>query len=234
MDTVYQLPACELLQQLGDGSVDLIVTDPPYGIGYKSGVRQGNGGQPRSTSASFGEDVLQTDWLGDAYRVLVEGGAMYLFTRWDVMGTWITAIKAAGFKVVQRLVWDKRNRGAGNLDYYGSQTEDILFCVKGNHRLRYAQREGNLISITKMDTINNEGNYDNPTQKPESIMRRLILNSSDPGDVVLDPFCGTGTVGAAARTLGRHYLIGDRDAHQYEIAKARLEEPYQMAWEITA
>lgn len=226
VNQVHHCSAESLLAQMPTASVDLIVTDPPYGIGYHASWSTTNGGKTRRASMSFGEDILQTDWLPEAYRVLKPCTALYLFTRWDVMHVWKAAVEGAGFRVVQRLVWDKLHWGIGDLDYYGSQVEDILFCIKDRHQLRWSQRSGNLWRLTKLDVINNEGNFDNPTQKPERLIQKMILNSSDPGQLVLDPFCGTGTTGDAARKLNRHYILCDRDAYQCSIAKARLAAPF--------
>jgi DNA modification methylase len=229
-NTVHHCAAIELLRQLPDGSVDLIETDPPYGIGYQATWKTSNSRKkPRRTSTSFGKDVFQDDWIPEAGRVLKPGGAMYLFTRWDVLHLWFPSLQKAGLKVVQRIIWDKMNKGAGDLDYFGSQTEDILFIIKGDHKLRWSKRGSNIWQLTKLDVINHEGNEDNPTQKPERLLRKMIELSSDPGDLVCDPFCGSGSTGAAARALGRDYILCDRDDHQYQIARARMERPYAVS-----
>lgn len=220
---IYHMDAVNLLQMLPDESADLIVADPPYGIGYKTSWKTSNGGRGRNTSASFGDDEIQLSWLPDAYRVLKPDSALYLFTRWDVLHIWHEALEAAGFKVVQRILWDKLHWGAGDLSYYGSQTEDILFAVKGEHKLRWSKREGNVWRLTKLDTINFEGNFDNPTQKPQRLIERAIYRSSDPGALVIDPFVGSGTTAAAALASGRRFIACDRDEHQYQTATRRID-----------
>lgn len=227
LDTVYHMPALDLLKNLPDASADLQIFDVPYGIGYKATWKTSNSRkQPRRASKSFGEDRFQDDWMPDAFRVLKPGGALYLFTRWDVLHLWKQSLENAGYQVVQRIVWDKLGWGAGDLRYFGSQTEDVLFCVKGEHKLQWDGREGNMWRLTKLDVINHEGNEDNPTQKPERLIRRIVSLSSKPGDVVLDCFCGSGTTGAAARALSRHYILGDISKEQCEIARTRLAKPY--------
>lgn len=222
-NSIHNMDAVDLLQALSDNSADLMVTDPPYGIGYKTSWKTSNGGRSRNTSARFGDDEIQLDWIDDAYRVLKPGSAVYMFTRWDVLHTWKSALEDAGFKVVQRILWDKLHWGAGDLSYYGSQVEDILFAVKGEHRLRWSKREGNIWRLTKLDTINHEGNFDNPTQKPQRLIERAIMRSSDPGNIVIDPFVGSGTTAAAALATGRQFIAGDKDDYQCSIAKRRIE-----------
>lgn len=214
--------AQELLKLLPSESVDLIVVDPTYGIGYKAGTKTTNGGKKRKASQSFGKDVLQLDWYADAFRVLKPGGAMYHFCDWRKTGDLLQAMTAAKFKIKQRIIWDKMHFGSGDLASYGSQVEDIIFAVKGKHQLRWKKREGNIWKLTKLDTINCEGNFDNPTQKPERLIAKAILRSSDVDDVVLDCFCGSGTTGAAALGLGRKFIMCDESEYQCQIARSRI------------
>lgn len=226
LDTVYHLPALDLLRQIDDESIDCAIVDPPYGISYKTGWSNTKAGAARKTINSFGKDEVLTNWLKELFRVSKTDSCLYLFTRWDVLHIWKEAIENAGFGVKQRIVWDKGHWGMGDLMYFGSQTEDILFCVKGQPQLNWLKRSGNVWRLSKIDSLHHEGNYDNPTQKPERLLRKMILLSSNPGDTILDPFCGTGSVGATARQLNRHYIIGDIDEYQYRIAINRLKKPF--------
>jgi DNA modification methylase len=230
INTIHCMSASNLLRILIEKGivVDLQIFDPPYGKGYKSGEKRSNGKKARRFSASTFEDKLDTSFLPDAYRVLKDGGACYLFTQWDVMGIWQTAMIEAGYQIKMCIIWDKRNKGAGDLDYFGCQTEMILFAVKGKHKLNWPKREGNLWSITKLDTINNEGNFDNPTQKPESLIRRMITRSSKVGDIVLDTHVGSGTTARAAQTLHRNFYACDISDYQVGIGSSRLQHPVNL------
>lgn len=108
VNTVHHKPATELLDSLSAESVDLIVTDPPYGIGYKSSWKTTNGHKPRQFSNSFGDDVLQVDWIKHAERVMKANSSMYIFTRWDVLHHTLKACEDCGLKPVQRIIWDKK------------------------------------------------------------------------------------------------------------------------------
>ena len=194
LNTVVCMDAAGYLAGLESESVHLAVLDPPYGIQYESGHRTDHTGKPRRTRASFGADEFDASWLPAVYRVLRADGAVYLFTQWRVMGLWLEAMESAGFVVHACLIWDKMHWGQGNLNYYGTQTEMVLFATKaGTHRLQWDKREGNLWRLGKLDAINHEGNYDNPAQKPERLIGRILTRSSRPGDVVLDTFVGNVT-----------------------------------------
>ena len=211
----------DILPTLEAGSVDAVVTDPPYGIGYASSRTTRMDGAPRVFDAAFGRDEYDDRWLPLVFAVCADAAPMYLFTRWDVCHQWKAAIEKAGFKVTQRLVWDKKHWKMGDLRYYGSQLEDVLFCRKGTPEMQYPKRCGNLLSFSASWLP--EGQYNHPTQKPEALMRRFIEDSTQPGDTILDPFMGSGTTGVACVQTGRSFIGIELDAGYFEIARQRIE-----------
>jgi site-specific DNA-methyltransferase (adenine-specific) len=211
----------DVLPTLDAGSVDAVITDPPYGIGYASSRTTRNGGGPRISRASFGEDKYDARWLGDAARVLKDGGALYLFTRWDVAHKWREAIEAAGLTVAQRIVWDKSHWGMGDLRYFGSQVEDVLFAVKGIHRLAWDKRQGNLWKVWRGE-VWRDGFCDHPTQKPVALMQKMVEYSCPVDGVTLDPFMGTGTTGVACYNTGRRFIGIEKAPHYFQVASDRL------------
>jgi len=228
LDVVRHCSAETLLDALPDEYIDAIITDPPYGIEYESSRTTRMDGTSRATSGTFGKDEFDAGWLPNAARVLKSGGALYLFTRWDVAHRWKDAIESAGLKVVQRIVWDKCHWGMGDLRYFGSQVEDILFAVKCDHPLRWDKRGGNVWRENSRQLFYKEGNYDHPTQKPVNLMARAVILSTDAGDVVADPFCGSGSTLVAAQKLGRHFVGCDVEAYYVEMSRARLAMPYTL------
>ena len=213
----------EVMRGMADKSVDCVVTDPPYGIGYKMNApnKQTNG--HRNTSRTFGVDALDTSWIADAYRVLKPNTCAYVFTRWDVLHIWRAAIEDAGFSVAQRLIWDKSHWGAGDLRYYGSQIEDVLFCRKGNPTMAWAGRRGNVFKSTTRAFYPERSDL-HPTQKPESVMTSFVLDSTQPGDTILDPFMGSGTTGVACIKTGRNFIGCEIDPTYHAIAQRRIED----------
>lgn len=225
VNTVYQCDALSLLARLPDNSVDMILCDPPYGIGYESSWTTRNDGSLRTTPTKFGEDKLDTTWLSQIERVLKDKGALYLFTRWDVLHHWNKAINDTGLKTVQRIIWYKAHWKMGDLRYYGSQTEDILFARKGEHHLLWSKREGN-VWYSADALYQNDGYWEHPTQKPLKIIRKAIQYSCPIDGIVLDPFIGSGTTAVAARNLGRRYIGCDISPEYVAIARRRLALPY--------
>jgi DNA modification methylase len=218
----------DVLPMLDAASVDLVLTDPPYGIGYASSWTTQLGGTPRKHEASFGADEVCLDWIPAAAAALRDNAAAYVFTRWDVLDTWKSAIEDAGLKVVQRLVWDKAHFKMGDLRYYGSQLEDILFCVKGTPPLFWNKRQGNLYRFSSGYLP--EGQLDHPTQKPLRLIKTFIEHATRPGDLVLDPFGGSGTTAAACKEMGRRCVSIECVERYCEIAARRLSQEVLALW----
>jgi site-specific DNA-methyltransferase (adenine-specific) len=239
LNRIHNCTAIDLFNSLQE-KASLIVADPPYGIGYHDTqmgktptMKRGaylERDKPRDHQPEqFDDSKIDTSWIKPAFESLAEGGAMYMFTRWDVMHEWHTAALEAGFKVPQCIVWDKCHFGAGNLDYYGSQTEFILFCIKGKHVLRWSKREGNMWRIGRGRVTGKDGGGRHPTQKPRDIFKQIIVRSSVTGDLVIDPFSGSGAACKAAQALGRRFIGCDIMPKFAAAAQAWANEPYTSA-----
>lgn len=219
-NSIIASDANTLLKQVEPGSVPLIIADPPYGIGYHSGhYKDKNPFSPVANDWNF----QIGNFIQACEDVLLEGGALYLFSRWDVSPLWLPSITTSGLTLKTIIVWVKNNWSAGDLDgNFGNQYEQILFIVKGRH-LRRGHRWSNVwhfdrVPVTQMLC---------PTQKPVDLLRRAIESSSDPGDLIVDPFAGSGSTGEAASLAGRKYLLGDIDPKMTNITRKRLGLPYK-------
>lgn len=212
---VKHAEAMALLATLEDGSVPLIVADPPYGIGYHSNRHKGK--NPHAPVAR--------DWnfqiggfLRECGRVLQDGGALYLFTRWDVYPLWAPEVEPAGLKLKNCIAWKKNVHSSGDLTgNFGNQREEIMFCTKGRH-LRRGHRWSNVWDFDRVPP----SLAVHPTQKPTDLVRRIVEAGSDPGDLVVDPFCGSGTTALAAREAGRRFLVCDVDPAMVRLTRHRL------------
>lgn len=210
---IIKIDAIELLNSLPTKSIKLIVTDPPYGIAYHSGHYKHK--NPH--------DPVTHDWnfqIGPFFeainQVLAEDGAVYLFTRWDVYPLWANYIPYP-LKLKNCIVWMKDNWSAGDLEgNFGNQYELIMFLTK-DHKIR-GKRWPNIWKFPRVPA----GKLRIATEKPVELLQRAIMASSDEGDLILDPFCGSGSTGEAAMKCGRHFLLGDIDAKMVRISSYRL------------
>ncbi|MDE6456451.1 MAG: hypothetical protein K2L38_11245 [Dysosmobacter sp.] len=194
--------------------MDAIITDPPYGINYVS-----------QTGASIKNDKSPFIWfLYDAFRVLKSGesgrGSLVCFTRWDVQQTFIDAMKLAGFQVKSEVIWDKVYHGMGDTRAAFAPThENIIFAVKGRYSFP-GHRPKDMVTFPKLSS----SQMVHPTEKPVGLLASLITSVTKPGDLILDPFAGSGSTLVAARKTGRRYIGMELDEQHFETARRRVEE----------
>jgi site-specific DNA-methyltransferase (adenine-specific) len=210
----------ELMKALPSGSVDTIITDPPYGARRPSAWRLAD----EQFAEIQNNDRAYIEWLSEAFRVLVDGGAAYVFTCWDKLEEWRQAMTMAGFRIRSCVVWDKAIHGLGDLKTcWGPQHELILFGAKGRHELR-SPRPKDVIRVQRV----NSGDLEHPYQKPVQLMEHFIRASSDKGQMVLDCFMGSGSTGLAAQALERNFIGMELNADYFAIAQRRIEAAQQQ------
>jgi site-specific DNA-methyltransferase (adenine-specific) len=231
---LYRGDCIEMMQQhIADQSVPVIVTDPPYGTNYKSGRQGFNGrgsfvGLPdqRTGRAEYFSEIANDEaapvaWLSEAYRVLASGGALYLFCHWKTWGDFYTAATSAGFDVKNMIVLNKSNHGMGDLKGgYAPKHELLLYASKGRHLLRFPDKRQR--DVWDVPVRFSGARRHHPNEKPVSWMEPAILNSSAAGDVVLDPFMGSGSTGAACLNTGRNFIGIEMDEVYFNVAQERL------------
>lgn len=226
--TLYHGKAEDVLPVLPDASVQLIATDPPYGIDCTK-VGSGTGGKGTyhrfttpNASRIEGDKLPEGAWLAQCFRVLADGGVLYSFSRWDVDREWHTLIEAAGFAVKNRIVWAKSHFGSGDLSgAFGFQYESLWRAARGRPRIR-GKRTGDVWHDAWTECIRHGKLH--PFEKPVELLERAILADSDEGATVLDPFAGSGTTLVAAKSHGRR-AIGVEVRERYcEVAANRLRQ----------
>jgi DNA modification methylase len=195
----------KVLPKLADGGVDFILTDPPYITRYKD----------RSGRSIKNDD--NATWLKPAfaemYRVLAHNSFCVSFYGWPQADRFMNAFRAAGFRIAGHLVFPKRYTSATRHLRY--QHECAYLLAKGYPK-EPAYPIGDVIDFVY------SGNKLHPTEKPISVLLPLVETFSKPGNLVLDPFSGSGSTLHAARSLGRSYLGIELDADYYALAVDRL------------
>jgi len=210
-----------LLNELPDKSIDLVVTDPPYKTitgGDSNGV---NSERPKGMLSGnrklFKYQKLKIyDWMPQLYRVLKEETHCYIFTNVINMGDMLEESKKAGFKLHNILVWQKNNCTPSQ--YYMKNCEYVLFLRKG--KAKWINDIGGSKTVHSFDNI--IGNKKHPTEKPIDLLKMYTKNSSDEGNIVLDPFAGSGSTLVACKELNRQYIGYEIDEKYYSIATKRL------------
>jgi site-specific DNA-methyltransferase (adenine-specific) len=180
----------EQLRSLPDGCVDLVLTDPPYGIDYQSNRRVS---RPKLPQFENDIDLSWVDgWVDEVHRVLKDDRHFYCFTRYDMYPVFYNSISRK-FKVKNCLIWVKNNHGSGDLNgSYAPQYEMIIFAVKGKRHLN-GSRDSDVLGGMNVPSAHRY----HATQKPVDVLRQLIEKSTEPDEIVLDPFAGVGSTGLA-------------------------------------
>ncbi len=223
----------EFMDSLPKGSVDLILTDPPYTISRETGFKSVvNGVQRFAVSMDFGEwDHCQIDLEVMAevfYRALRRGGtAIIWYDLWKI-GLVKEAMEKAGFKMIRQIIWEKTNPVPLNMraTYLSNCREMAVSGVKvGKPTFNSSYDSGIYTSdpgIYELPIPRHNGNRQHPTQKPEDLFAELVTKHSNPGDLVVDPFLGAGTTAMAATKNGRAFAGCDIDERYVEISRQRV------------
>lgn len=233
------------MARLPDRSVDLIFADPPYNLQLRGDLFRPEGGRVDAVDDAWDKfDSLTTydnftrDWLDQARRILKDDGAIWVIGSYHNIYRVGSLIQDAGFWILNDIVWRKTNpmpnfRGTR----FTNAHETLLWCAKGE-KTRYtfnyhAMKALNDDLQMRSDWLlpicagaervkGDDGAKAHPTQKPEALLYRILLACTKPGDIVLDPFFGTGTTGAVARRLGRRWIGIEREDAYIKVALERI------------
>ncbi len=231
IDRIHRIDALEGLSRLEPKSVDLVVTDPPYNIAStsKTTVRHG---KIVSTMEAWGawdclhpfdHDVLIAQVISQCYRVLKPGGALYMFTAREDSGFFVRRAVERGFTYRNQVVMVKKNPlPSFAKSNYRSGFEICFYVSKGKPATFNFISQPECVNVYAHATKHRL--TDHPTEKPLGMIRRLVLVSSNEGDLVLDPFMGSGTTAVAAKQTGRHFLGFDTSPEYVAMANRRLKE----------
>jgi site-specific DNA-methyltransferase (adenine-specific) len=211
--TLYLGDSMEILPSMSE--VACVITDPPYGVSYISGrYKQGN-----PFGAIKSDDITNAAWLAFAVPLLRDAGAIYSCARWDVLGVWKGLFEFFGLAVKNCIVWDKEHRGMGDLSgAYAPTHEMVLMGVRGKHVLRRS-RPSDVVRVRRIGTERSH-----PTEKPVELFTEFVLNSTDLGDSVLDPFMGSGAVGLASIAAGRSFIGIEIEERYFDAACERISK----------
>jgi modification methylase len=225
-DTILQGDCIEVLKSLPDRSADLVFADPPYNLQLGGDLLRPDNSRVDAVDDHWDQfesfaayDAFTRAWLAECRRILKDDGAIWVIGSYHNIFRVGTILQDLGFWILNDVVWRKTNpmpnfKGAR----FTNAHETLIWAAKGRGAKRYtfnydamkmANDELQMRSdwtfplCTGEERLKDEsGSKAHPTQKPEALLHRVLLASTRPGDLVLDPFFGTGTTGAAARRLG--------------------------------
>ncbi|WP_444461109.1 site-specific DNA-methyltransferase [Rhodobacter capsulatus] len=237
----------DVMNRLPEASVDLIFADPPYNLQLRGDLRQPDNSKVDAVDDAWDQfgsfdhyDTFTRDWLAAAKRILKPNGAIWVIGSYHNVFRLGAELQNQGFWILNDVVWRKSNpmpnfRGkrltnAHETLIWASKSEGAKYTF--NYEALKALNEGIqmrsdwvLPICTGNERLKDDaGDKAHPTQKPESLLHRIILGTTNAGDVVLDPFFGTGTTGAVAKMLGRDFIGIEREEAYREAARKRIDK----------
>lgn len=218
---IFNDDCLKIMKDIPDGSIDLVVTDPPYKTITGGDCDGKNSERPKGMLSGNrklfkNQNMKISDWIPEVFRVLKNGSHCYIFTNSLNLKEMLDESDKAGFKLHNLLIWEKNNCTPSQ--YYMKNCEYILFLRKG--KAKWINNIGESKTVHKFNNI--IGNKNHPTEKPVDLLKFYINNSSSLEDIVLDPFMGAGSTGVACIETNRKFIGIEIDDSYFEIAKNRL------------
>ncbi len=246
-DVILRGDCIEVLKGLPDKSVDMVFADPPYNLQLGGDLLRPDNSKVDAVDADWDKfdsfaayDAFTRAWLGECRRVLKDEGSLWVIGSYHNIFRLGAAMQDLGFWVLNDIIWRKSNpmpnfKGTR----FTNAHETLIWAAKSREQKRYTfnydalkafnedtqmRSDWTLALCTGGERLKDEnGDKAHPTQKPEALLHRVLLSASRVGDVVLDPFFGTGTTGAAAKRLGRHFIGIERDETYAKLAEKRIK-----------
>lgn len=222
LDNQLILGDCILeLKKLQDNSIDCLVTDPPYGTNdkYDKSIKRGN--NHTSFNVLDWDKEIPTDFLKEVYRVMKDDTWGFIFTDKKEITTLWNILEQYGFNPRNTFYWIKTNKAPTPRSNFKSSVETCLVFTKGRTNIKW-RGGGNQDNFITLPFVVGKEKVNHPTQKPIKLIKHLIELVTDKGDVVLDPFVGSGTTLLASQELSRKSIGIEIDKDYYEIAMSRL------------
>ena len=252
-DTIILGDCIEALKALPSKSVDLVFADPPYNLQLGGDLTRPDNSKVDAVDDDWDRfdsfaayDSFTQAWMTECQRVLKDDGAIWVIGSYHNIFRVGSILQNLGFWIPNDIVWRKSNpmpnfKGTR----FTNAHETLIWASKSKGARRYTfnydamkmandelqmRSDWTLPLCTGEERLKDEnGVKAHPTQKPEALLHRVILASTRPGDIILDPFFGTGTTGAAAKRLGRRYIGLERDPQYAKIAKERIAKVIPIA-----
>jgi len=243
----------EIMRQVPDEAVDLVFADPPYNLQLQNELIRPNQTKVDAVDddwdkfESFGDyDEFSLAWLGECHRLLKPNGTIWVIGTYHNVYRLGKHLQDLGFWILNDIVWVKDNpmpnfRGVR----FTNAHEILIWAVKDKSRKDYTFNYKEMKELNKGKQMRSDwyfplctgrerlkddsGKKLHNTQKPLALLERVIMASTKEGDLVFDPFCGTGTTGVAAKMYGRNYILVDNDERYVKAARHRIDEACHRA-----
>ena len=245
-NTILQGDCVEMMRKIPAGSVDMIFADPPYNLQLKGDLHRPNNSKVDAVDdhwdqfASFKDyDKFTREWLSAARDALKDDGTMWVIGSYHNIFRVGAILQDLGFWILNDIVWRKTNPMPNFRGRRFTNAHETMIWVAKSEKSKYRFNYDSMKSLNddlqmRSDWTlpicngserikNEEGEKGHATQKPESLLYRVLMACTQPGDLVLDPFFGSGTTGAVAKKLGRDWIGIEREDDYIKLATKRIK-----------
>jgi len=226
-DQIYLGDSLKLMQKIPAGSVDLVIADPPFGINFKA--KRGNYNRNGEIVMDGYGEVRPEDypyftqrWIKLASSALKSSGSMFVVSGWNHLETVLAELRCQGLELVNHIIW-KYQFGVRTTKKFVTSHYHILYVVKDLKRRHWDKRERYPEDVWYIKRKYHRGERKTPTRLPVALVQKMISFASYTGDLVLDPFVGSGTVPAVAKRMGRQFLGFELVPEYHEFAVERVQ-----------
>lgn len=247
VNTIKAGDCLEVMRRLPDDCIDMIFADPPYNLQLSGAVLT----RPDETAVSAvlddwdkfdtfaAYDRFSEAWLREARRILKPDGTIWVIGSYHNIYRVGTILQNTGFWMLNDIIWRKSNPMPNFRGRRFTNAHEILLWASKSGKSRYTFNYESMKALNDDvqmrsdwvlpicnggERIKVDGNKAHPTQKPESLLARVMIAASNPGDLILDPFFGSGTTGAVAKKLHRNFIGIEQDQRYIDIARKRIRE----------
>jgi modification methylase len=244
LDRILMDDCIAAMASLPDACIDMVFADPPYNLQLGGDLYRPEGGRVDAVDNDWDKfdsnaiyDAFTRSWMEQARRILKPNGTLWVIGSYHNIFRCGAVLQDTGFWILNDIIWRKANPMPNFKGTRFTNAHETLIWASKGEDARYT------FNYRAMKTLNDElqmrsdwsfpicggaerikrgGTKAHPTQKPEALLYRILLACTKPGDVVLDPFFGTGTTGAVAKRLGRHFIGIEREATYVDVAQERI------------
>ncbi len=247
LDQILKGDCIELMNSLPEKSVDMIFADPPYNMQLSGELRRPDDSKVDAVDDDWDQfdsfqvyDRFTRDWLRAAKRILKDNGTIWVIGSYHNIFRVGAILQDLGYWMLNDVIWRKTNpmpnfRGTR----FTNAHETLIWCSKDQNAKGMTfnydalkvmnddvqmRSDWHLPICSGNERLKIDGEKAHTTQKPESLLYRILTAASNPGDVILDPFFGSGTTGAVAKKLGRHFIGCEREDKYIDVATKRISK----------
>lgn len=242
-NTLFNQNCIEGMKLIPENTVDLIITDPPFAINFKA--KRANYNRDENNVLEGYNEIKQEDyyqfsydWMKEAHRTLKNSGSMFVFSGWNNLRDILNALNDTKFILVNHIIWKYQFGVVTKNKFVSSHYHCLYVCKNEKERKFYrnsrfedgSTRYRDMEDVWVMPREYWTGEKKTPTKLPTEVIRKIMQYSSTDGDLVLDPFLGSGQVAVVSKEMGRNYLGFEMVKEYFEFAQKRLDNTKRQSF----